>query len=53
MPTIDNGGGVEKNFFIITNYLSTKFRKVTVITLHRSVKKKLNKKVNIICPSTS
>ena len=24
MPSI-NGGGVEKNFFLITNYLSTKF----------------------------
>ena len=24
IPTVDAGGGVEKNFFIITNYLSTK-----------------------------
>lgn len=53
MPTIDNGGGVEKNFFIITNYFSTKFDKVTVITLDKSVKKKLSKKINIICPGTN
>ena len=30
MPTID-GGGVEKNFFLITNYLSTKFKDISVI----------------------
>ena len=30
MPSI-NGGGVEKNFFLIANYLSTKFSKISVI----------------------
>ena len=50
MPTIDSGGGVEKNFFIITNYLSKKFNKVTVITLAKSTETKLNKNVNIISP---
>ena len=38
MPTIE-GGGVEKNFFLITNYLSTKFRYVSVISLSNSYKK--------------
>ena len=50
MPTIDYGGGVEKNFFVITNYLSTKFKKITVVTLSQAVKTKLNNKGNIICP---
>ena len=53
MPTINNGGGVEKNFFIITNYLSSKFRHVTVVTLNKVIKKKLNQKINIICPNIS
>ena len=53
MPTIDNGGGVEKNFFNITNYLSTKINEVSVITLSQSTKIKLNKKINIICPKIS
>ena len=50
MPTVDIGGGVEKNFFIITNYLSTKLKKITVITLSKSVRQKLRKKIKIICP---
>ena len=50
MPTIDYGGGVEKNFFIITNFLSTKFKNVTIITLSNSAKTKLNNKVKIVCP---
>ena len=47
MPTIE-GGGVEKNFFLITNYLSTKFRYVSVISLSNSYKKKLNPKIEFI-----
>ena len=43
MPTVNFGGGVEKNFFIITNYLSLKLDKITVVTLSKFVKKKLNK----------
>jgi len=39
MPTID-GGGVEKNFFLITNYLSTKFRNISVVSLSNSYQKK-------------
>ena len=38
MPSI-NGGGVEKNFFLIANYLSTKFSKISVISLSREQKK--------------
>lgn len=51
MPTIDYGGGVEKNFFIISNYLCKKLNHITVITLDKSAKTKLNKKINFICPN--
>ena len=44
MPTIE-GGGVEKNFFLITNYLSTKFEDISVISLSNSYRKKLNPRV--------
>ena len=47
MPTID-GGGVEKNFFLITNYLCTKFKDVSVISLSKSYQKKLNPKIKFI-----
>lgn len=50
IPTVDAGGGVEKNFFIITNYLSTRLNKITVITLSKSVKNKLSKKIRVVCP---
>ena len=50
MPTIDYGGGVEKNFFTISNYLCEKFDNITIITLDKSARSKLNKKINFICP---
>ena len=50
MPTINIGGGVEKNFFIITNYLSSKLSKITVITLSKSIKQRLDKRIKIVCP---
>ncbi len=49
MPSIE-GGGVEKNFFLITNYLSKKFKDVSVITTDKSIKRKLKKNVNVIGP---
>ena len=42
------GGGVEKNFFIITNFLARKLKDVTVITVNKEFKNKLNKKIKII-----
>lgn len=53
MPTIDYGGGVEKNFFTISNYLCEKFNNITIITLEKSAKAKLNKKINFICPKNN
>ncbi len=49
MPVIGIGG-VEKNFFIISNYLSKQFKNLSVITTSIEAKKKLNKKINFICP---
>ena len=51
MPTID-GGGVEKNFFLITNYLSTKFKDISVISLTKSCRKRLNPKIKLITLGT-
>ena len=42
MPSIE-GGGVEKNFFIVANYLS-KFEKVTVISISKILNQNLIKK---------
>ena len=44
------GGGVEKNFFLITNFLAKKIDNLTVITINKEFKKKLNKEVKIISP---
>jgi len=44
------GGGVEKNFFIITNFLAKKLHNVTVITVNKEFKNKLDKNVEIISP---
>ena len=47
MPTINIGGGVSKKIFIITNYLSSKLSKITVITLSKSIKQRLDKKLGL------
>ncbi len=52
MPSI-NGGGVEKNFFLITNYLSTKFNKISVISLSGEYKKKLKPSIKFISINNS
>ena len=49
-----NVGGVEKNFFIITNYLAKKLNSnVSVITVNNEFTKKLNKKIKIISPKSN
>jgi len=40
MPSIE-GYGVEKNLFIITNYLSKYFQKIFIITTSKKYKKKI------------
>jgi glycosyltransferase involved in cell wall biosynthesis len=47
MPSI-NEGGVEKNFFLITNYLSTRFKKISVISLSKEYKKKLKPGIQFV-----
>ena len=51
MPTI-GVGGVEKNFFLISNYLSKKYDKLSVISLSYKKKYKLNKKIDFIGPKS-
>ena len=44
------GGGVEKNLFIITNYLSNYFETISIITTSIEFKKKFNKNIKFISP---
>jgi glycosyltransferase involved in cell wall biosynthesis len=52
MPSIE-GGGVEKNLFLVTNYLSQKFNKISVVTISKKYKSKFNKSVKIITLSSN
>ena len=47
MPSID-GGGVEKNLFIISDFLSNKIKDLTVITFDDRFKGKFNKKIKVL-----
>ena len=49
MPSIE-GGGVEKNLFIISNYLSDTIRDISIITTHKNYTDKFNKKIKFIFP---
>jgi glycosyltransferase involved in cell wall biosynthesis len=49
MPSIE-GGGVEKNLFIIGNYLSNKVKNISLITCSLTFKKKFNNKIKFISP---
>ena len=37
MPSVE-GGGVEKNLYLISNYISSKFKKVYVLTANKDMK---------------
>ena len=52
IPSVE-GGGVEKNFFLVSNYLSQRFRNVSVITADKNIKSKLSKKIKLICPKSN
>ena len=52
MPSIE-GGGVEKNFFIISNYLSTKKLDVSIITAEKKFDHLFNKKIKVISPKSN
>ncbi len=47
MPSIERGG-VEKNFFIISNFLQKKFNNLSIITSDVTKLKKVNRKIKII-----
>ena len=47
MPSIE-GGGVEKNLFLVSNYLSKKLNKVALITISKKYKKKFNNSIEFI-----
>jgi len=52
MPSVE-GGGVEKNFFLISNFLSNNLKNVSIITSNKSIKNKLDKKINLIGPNST
>ena len=52
MPSIE-GGGVEKNLFLIINFLKTKMSNITILTANKSDKIYFNKKVNILAPKAN
>ena len=47
VPSIEDGG-VEKNLFLIANYLSNKDIKINVITANLDKEKRFDKKIKII-----
>ena len=47
IPSIE-GGGVEKNLFLICNYLSRKVDKLKIITISKKFRKKFSKSIEII-----
>ena len=47
LPSIE-GGGVEKNLFIISNFLKDKINNISIITISNKFKNKFNKKIKFI-----
>ena len=52
IPSIEDGG-VEKNFFLISNFLIKKFNKLTLITISKDKKKKFNKSIKFVSFSSN
>ena len=47
MPSME-GGGVEKNIILISNYLSNYFNNIKLITFDDNFNKKFSKKIDIV-----
>ena len=47
MPSIE-GGGVEKNLFLVCNYLVKKVRNLKVITISKNFKRKFSNSIEIV-----
>jgi len=52
IPSVE-GGGVEKNLVLLTNYLSSKIKNISIVTANNDIKNLFSKKVKIICPKTN
>jgi glycosyltransferase involved in cell wall biosynthesis len=52
MPSVE-GGGVEKNLFIVANYLAKNLNKIALISANTNIKNLLNKKIEFICPKSN
>ena len=52
MPSIE-GGGVEKNLFIISRFLVKKIKDISLITVSNSYRKKFDKKIRFISPKNT
>ena len=44
------GGGVEKNLFLISNFLSKKVKNIKICTISKKLKKKFDSKIKFLCP---
>ena len=51
MPLIE-GGGVEKNLFLVSNFLIKKLKKISLITTSKKYKKKFHKSIEFISLSS-
>ena len=51
IPSIEKGG-VEKNLFIISDFLLKKFNDLTIISASKKAKKKFNKKIKFLSPKS-
>ena len=49
MPSFE-GGGVEKNLFLIANFFIKKIDKISIITVSKKYKNRFNKKISFISP---
>ena len=50
IPSIE-GGGVEKNLFIISDYLKDKVRDISLMTILKKFKNKFSQKIRFISPN--
>ena len=51
IPSIE-GGGVEKNLYIISNYLAKKLNKISIISSSLKYKNRFTKNINFIVPKS-
>lgn len=51
IPSIEDGG-VEKNLYLVSKYLSNKLKKIELITCNNNYKKKFSNKIHIISPNS-